>query len=598
GWHDVDGVVGAEYTITRGNNVLAQLDEDGNDGDGYSPDGSATLSFDYTLDFDQQPIGYKDAAVTNLFYMNNMMHDIWFNYGFDEQSGNFQEKNYTGPPLTEGDAVNADAQDGGGIGNANFGTPPDGSSPRMQMYLWSPADGDILTINNGTLSGTYVGAAAGFGDQLPEPPLTADLGLLVDSQGDDVNDGCELVPFSLAGKIAVIRRGNCEFGFKVSNAETMGAIAAIVVNNEPGGAFSMSPGEDGDGVAIPSIMVNQTDGEAIIAALINGETISASLISPIYIDGDFDNGVIAHEYGHGISNRLTGGAATADCLSNQEQMGEGWSDWFGLMVTMESSDKATDVRGIGTFALDQDTDGQGIRTQQYSTDKAVNNFTFADSNTQVVPHGVGSVWATMLWDLTWAYIDKYGFDADLYNGTGGNNKAMELVIKGLMLQACNPGFIDGRNAVLAADFDLTGGENQCIIWEVFAARGLGFAADQGDSSSSNDQTEDYTVPNESDVIGAGLPTLANCQALSTRGFNTKDYKIYPNPTNGKLIIKTTKSFGDAVITLSDINGRLVLSQKAILLGEVELNVSTLQSGIYILNIKGQYINAIEKIIKN
>ncbi len=48
----------------------------------------------------------------------------------------------------------------------------------------------------------------------------------------------------------------------------------------------------------------------------------------------FDNGVIAHEYGHGISNRLTGGASNVGCLSNQEQMGEGWSDWFGLMLTI------------------------------------------------------------------------------------------------------------------------------------------------------------------------------------------------------------------------------------------------------------------------
>jgi hypothetical protein len=32
-------------------------------------------------------------------------------------------------------------------------------------------------------------------------------------------------------------------------------------------------------------------------------------------------------------------------------------------------------------------------------------------------HGVGSVWATMLWDLTWAYVNKYGFDNNKYTGT-------------------------------------------------------------------------------------------------------------------------------------------------------------------------------------
>ncbi len=65
-------------------------------------------------------------AITNLFYMNNMMHDIWYQYGFDEASGNFQENNYSNGGLV-GDSVFADAQDGGGLNNANFGTPPDGS---------------------------------------------------------------------------------------------------------------------------------------------------------------------------------------------------------------------------------------------------------------------------------------------------------------------------------------------------------------------------------------------------------------------------------------------------------------------------------------
>ncbi len=76
----------------------------------------------------------------------------------------------------------------------------------------------------------------------------------------------------------------------------------------------------------------------------------------------------------------------------------------------------------------------------------------------------------MLWDLSWAYIDKYGFDPDLYYGTGGNNKVMQLVIDGLKLQPCSPGFVDGRDAILAADTALTGGEDQCLIWEVFAQK--------------------------------------------------------------------------------------------------------------------------------
>ena len=66
-------------------------------------------------------------------------------------------------------------------------------------------------------------------------------------------------------------------------------------------------------------------------------------------DSDLDNGVIAHEYGHGISNRLTGGPANVTCLQNAEQMGEGWSDWFALVLTPEAGDTATTPRGVGNY---------------------------------------------------------------------------------------------------------------------------------------------------------------------------------------------------------------------------------------------------------
>ncbi len=66
------------------------------------------------------------------------------------------------------------------------------------------------------------------------------------------------------------------------------------------------------------------------------------------------------------------------------------------------------------------------------------------------PHGIGTVWATILWDMTWAFIDDYGFDDDIYNGTGGNNIALQLVMDGLKLQPCGTGFVDGRDAILAA----------------------------------------------------------------------------------------------------------------------------------------------------
>jgi uncharacterized repeat protein (TIGR01451 family) len=357
GWHDTNGSAGAEYTTTRGNNVNAYTDTDNNNAPdpGGQPDGGSSLDFNFAIDLTQGPSTYQDAAVTNLFYWNNLIHDVLYHYGFDEAAGNFQENNY-GNSGAGGDSVNAEAQDGGGTNNANFATPSDGGNPRMQMYVWT------LTSPNR--------------------------------------------------------------------------------------------------------------------------------------DGDLDNGIIAHEYGHGVSNRLTGGPGNVNCLNNTEQMGEGWSDYLSLIFTMKPGDAGTDGRGIGTYALGQSTGGPGIRDYRYSTDMGIDPRTYDEIKTAAVPHGVGSTWTAMLWEMTWALIDDggYGFDPDLYAGAGGNNLALQLVMDGMALQSCSPGFVDGRDAILLADQNLTGGANQCLIWEAFAKRGLGYSADQGSSGSRSDGIEAFDLP--------------------------------------------------------------------------------------------------------
>jgi subtilisin-like proprotein convertase family protein len=100
----------------------------------------------------------------------------------------------------------------------------------------------------------------------------------------------------------------------------------------------------------------------------------------------------------------------------------------------------------------------------------------------------------MIWEMSWALINQYGFDPDLYNGTGGNNLAMQLVIDGLKLQPCSPGFVDARDAILLADQNNNGGANQCAIWTAFAKRGLGNSATQGSSSSRSDGTQAFDLP--------------------------------------------------------------------------------------------------------
>src|SRR4028119_320792 len=129
GWHDTNGAAGAEYTRTRGNNVHAYTDVDANNAvdTGSDPDGGANLQFDYAFDPTKAPEFYRPSAVVNLFYWNNIVHDVFYQYGFNEAAGNFQTNNY-GKGGAGNDYVQAEAQDGNGTNNANFGTPPDTGS--------------------------------------------------------------------------------------------------------------------------------------------------------------------------------------------------------------------------------------------------------------------------------------------------------------------------------------------------------------------------------------------------------------------------------------------------------------------------------------
>ncbi len=157
---------------TRGNNVDAHTDRNDDDlPDLPRPQGSPFRVFDFTMDLaTQDPTNYSQAAAVQLFYWNNWMHDKLYELGFTEAAGNFQSNNF-GLGGAGNDAVQADAQDGGGVNNANFSTPPDGSPGRMQMYIFtgpSPRrDGDfdaevVLHEYTHGLSNRRVGGGVGM----------------------------------------------------------------------------------------------------------------------------------------------------------------------------------------------------------------------------------------------------------------------------------------------------------------------------------------------------------------------------------------------------------------------------------------------------
>ena len=352
GWHDTGTT---SFTIMRGNNVHAYEDSTANGAPPLvEPDCGVNLNCDFPINLAGAPSTYRDAAVANLFYWNNKIHDIQYQYGFDEAAGNFQVNNF-GRGGSGGDDVRAEAQDGGSNCNANMLTPTDGFRPRMQMFTCS--------------------------------------------------------------------------------------------NTNPAR------------------------------------------------DGDFDNGVIVHEYGHGISNRMVGGPLSVNCLNNTQQMGEGISDILALMYTAEVGDAGPDVRPIGTYLVGQSVLGGGIRPAPYSTDFTVNGVTYSDIATQAVPHGVGFVWATIAWEGYWELVNQHGFDPNLYNALGGsgNQRMMLYVQEGMANTACSPTFLDARDGIILAAQDNFGGEDVCRLWDAFARRGLGVnAATAGPNSLA--ATDDFEIP--------------------------------------------------------------------------------------------------------
>ena len=593
GWNKTSG---GEFQDTKGNNVYSFYDASPGPLGG-APSGVAPAStigvngastWDYAWDLSKEPefnspgtpnnpFPNRSAAIVNLFYMNNMMHDIFYGFGFNEANRNFQEvNNFAEDPAIgdrgglANDGLLAQAQDGGGTNNANMLTLADGVNGQMQMYLWTAAiPGDIVYIDQNSYDSNYnvsggVQYTAIQGSFPGSPEADTDLSsarvgdyIIVkgNSNGSTPgsSEGCGAseasgtgLPYDnqleVDGNIAVIDRGSCSFVEKVVSAELSGAIAAIVINNVPGSGPAGMGGSDSQSyvINIPSVMIGYEDGKelkaAIIAAKENSEFISGKLFleggTAPKRDGDFDNGVIAHEYGHGISSRLSiradGGLST---LGGDEQGGEGWSDFWGLYTTLRQNDLAPataahpngvlPTRGIGNYVTYKNPIDKGIRPKPYSTDTAVNGYTYAGStnglgigNPEItVPHGVGFIWCSMLYDVFQEFVDVYGFNDDIFESglnidlsdaahSGGNNIFNRLVLEGLKIQPASGSFADQRDAILAADALLFPSETRCggskhfkMIWEGFAKRGLGFQEDGNYGSNGiGDERDSFGIP--------------------------------------------------------------------------------------------------------
>ena len=138
--------VGVQPTTT-----LADLaSPDGLSGSDFRASTTAPGVFDRTYDVAQDPhvsTNQRMAAITQLFYATNWMHDWYYDAGFTEAWGNGQKSNY-GRGGLQNDDMRVEAQDYSGLNNANMSTPSDGARSRMQMYVFSLGSTSVrLTIS-------------------------------------------------------------------------------------------------------------------------------------------------------------------------------------------------------------------------------------------------------------------------------------------------------------------------------------------------------------------------------------------------------------------------------------------------------------------
>lgn len=593
GWHS-NGTT--HYTITRGNNVYAYDDKDDNEYTfGTSPNGGSTRNFDFPYNPAALTYTNLSAATTNLFYISNMVHDIFYKLGFTESAKNFQNNNFGNGGLDD-DEVFAQSQDGGGFNNANFAPYPDNYNPVMQMYLWLGSNRKVFYKAPSDAVGRIVNAGvAEFGPTLNDVGVTGNVKLA------SVINACSSLPAGeLAGKIGLVERGGpstCTFAVKVKNAQNAGAVGVIIYNNSTNGSSLINMGGTNNTITIPSVLISNAEGEYIKGKLAANTVVDLDLRADTKYDGSFDNGIVAHEYGHGISNRLTGtGSGCLDTSITKEQMGEGWSDFFALMLTNKPGDNASVPRGIGTYAVGQAISGTGLRPKRYSPDLSVNEFTYNDTNGleydngfDIVPdvHSIGFIWATMLWDLHWQYVAKYGYSSDVTaNATNGSTRVLQLITNALKLQPCYPTFIDGRDAILAADQAATQGADRCMIWRTFARRGLGINASAGASDDINDQQANFDVPADCVLATDEVQTVKNT------------FSIYPNPAKNEFFINfPAKIMGKVSVEVYDMSGKLILSEDKIS-PDAKKSISTdrLINGTYLVKVQGIGINASSKLI--
>ena len=259
------------------------------------------------------------------------------------------------------------------------------------------------------------------------------------------------------------------------------------------------------------------EGVVPITNMFLWQPIPTTFYSPC-VDGDYDMSVIAHEYGHLISNRMVGGP-NAPLAGNQAQaMGESWSDLSaaeflnsqGLVPIADENPFAVGpyatgdkVAGIRNYAMNDSP----LNYSDVGYDFACNQAGICTQRTQV--HADGEIWSATNFDIRQAMIAQYNGSFPASNialqescvaGTTpvtqcpGNRRWAQLYFDAFLLMASGSvSMVDARDALLAADLVRFGGAHQALLWNAFARRGLGAGAASA-GTAAFDPTPSFESP--------------------------------------------------------------------------------------------------------
>lgn len=513
----------ANATEARGNNVWAFLDLASPAGFGpgdltLAPSGPMT--FDYSADPDldaRSSDSTRRAALTQVFYTLNYLHDVFYDAGFNEKAGNAQQDNL-GRGGKGGDPIIAVTQAFDVYNNASTSVPRDGASPVIRFGLCEgPLRAEV--VQPADIAGLRSATRAQFGPTFYN--LTGELVLVDDGLGTATSDGCE-APFvnaaAVAGKVALIDRGNCPFVQKVRNAQAAGAVG-VIIRNDATPLIAMS-GVDAT-ITIPAVMITQADGTTILNKLMAGTAVQIRIEVPA-LDCATDISWVAHEFGHILNQRL--GVALSGFQANT--LREGWADFTTLLalVPADAATAASNAGWNGAFPilrysrrfLGTDNYFYGVRRYPYSRDLAKDPLTFRHiSNGVALPasptplfgangannaarHTSGELWASVLWDC---YTNLL-LATDRYSFAQAQRAMREDLVASIMLTPPDPTILQARDALLAVIQARNPTDMQACAAS-FARRGMGIGAV---GPAANDGTFAGVV--ESNQLGGDLAIVS------------------------------------------------------------------------------------------